>query len=89
MQEFRSRDSLKDTDQVRRLNSKPSTADFMRARKQIKDYSTFKAMPSPGLQKKVEFFFLPYNKKHTPYKHMKFDTEPPVNYDIEAIDRQM
>jgi hypothetical protein len=55
----------------------------------INDLSTVKAMPSPRLQRKLEYFFMPYNKKHTPYKHMKFDTEPPVNYDWESIDRQM
>jgi len=48
-----------------------------------------KAMPAPNIQKKLEYFFMPYNLIHTPYKHMKFDLDAPVNYDPISIDRQM
>jgi hypothetical protein len=46
-------------------------------------------MPAPNIQKKLEYFFMPYNIIHTPYKHMKFDLDPQVNYDPHSIDRQM
>ncbi len=46
-----------------------------------------KAEPEPKVLKKLEYFFLPYNQEVTPYKHMKFDTEPPVVYDWDGINR--
>ena len=57
--------------------------------KKVKDYVDYNPQPEPELKKKLEYFFLPYNQQQTPYKHMKFDTEPPVMYDFDAINRQM
>ena len=46
----------------------------------------FDPLPSnPILQKKVEYFFMPYNKGHVGAKHMRFEHVHEVDFDSKYI----
>ena len=45
----------------------------------------FNPHPSPSIQKKVEYFFLPYNSKVLGLKHMRFDSDKEVSFDMTNI----
>lgn len=71
------------------VKNEESSADGSKSPNRKPEFKMIKAEPEPNVLKKLEYYFLPYNQEVTPYKHMKFDTEPPVVYDFDGINRQM
>lgn len=46
----------------------------------------YNPLPSdPRLQKKVEYFFMPYNQGHVGAKHMRFENEHHIDFDLKYI----